>query len=574
METEPNHSPADPAGERLRAADVGFLLLAASPFLWNLGALSLWYAEERWLFIVRHMRESGDWLSLVKDGEFYGDKPYFSYWAQAASAALWGGLTEASARFPSALAGIGTVLTTAWIAARTLGRSRARAAGLVLATSFSFAMFSRLATADLWNTFFSTAAIAAYLAIRESPTILRFVGLGICLGLGGQSKGIPAIVLPVAVAACDLLGLGFARRRERPWRVFPWLRAALGAAIALAVFVGIYVGPFALAYARTGNWSALELVWRENFVRVLDAFDHRDEGPLFYCYILPAMMAPWTLWVPMAIAFGASRWNRHEGWRFLGLAFAVIFAMFTVSESRRSYYILPAFPWAAILTAGFLHECWEGAEAGAGGVARAWRLLARIPAWILFLASGVGAFLLVFGGFVPSLHEAAGPLIPSLVAFGFAFAAAAIVLGRGLLGVGDRLVAAGIFGIAWLVLGLNVTIVDALRSRSIVERGFASELRAKYPSEEFTFFSMARGLPARYYLGDGPLAKDADALASELERRGGTPILVIVEARFFEKLRSRPDLAVEIVERATAPGFGELSQAKDKLYLVRCARRG
>ena len=368
METELNHSPADPAGERLRAADVGFLLLAASPFLWNLGALSLWYAEERWLFIVRHMRESGDWLSLVKDGEFYGDKPYFSYWAQAASAALWGGLTEASARFPSALAGIGTVLTTAWIAARTLGRSRARAAGSCSRPP-SPSRCSRASRPPISGTPSSRRR-------RSRPTSRSANPQRSCDSWDwefawdwGQSKGIPAIVLPVAVAACDLLGLGFARRRERPWRVFPWLRAALGAAIALAVFVGIYVGPFALAYARTGNWSALELVWRENFVRVLDAFDHRDEGPLFYCYILPAMMAPWTLWVPMAIAFGASRWNRHEGWRFLGLAFAVIFAMFTVSESRRSYYILPAFPWAAILTAGFLHECWEGAEAGAG----AWR---------------------------------------------------------------------------------------------------------------------------------------------------------------------------------------------------------
>src|SRR5262245_22613739 len=183
--TEPmdptNAPPAAAARDErtLRWTDLAWLALGSLPLLWGLGALSAWYAEERWLFVVRHMRESGDWFSLVKDGEFYGDKPYLSYWAQGVSAALLGGLDEAAARLPSAIAGIGTVLVTAWIGARTLGRRAGIGAAAILLTSFSFAMFSRLATADLWNTFFSTSAIAIHLGLRARPTLLGFLGFGL-----------------------------------------------------------------------------------------------------------------------------------------------------------------------------------------------------------------------------------------------------------------------------------------------------------------------------------------------------------------------------------------------------------
>ena len=47
--------------------------------------------------------------------------------------------------------------------------------------------------------------------------------------------------------------------------------------------------------------SGLELVWRENIVRVFMPFDHKD--PIYsYLYNLPRILAPWTLLIGVGIA--------------------------------------------------------------------------------------------------------------------------------------------------------------------------------------------------------------------------------------------------------------------------------
>ena len=103
-----------------------------------------------------------------------------------------------------------------------------------------------------------------------------------------------------------------------------------------------------------GSQKGLAMVYRENVVRFFHPFDHR--GPIYlYVYVIFGLMAPWSALLPAALVETHSL--RHadaepaRADRFALVYFWATFIFFTLSGSRRSYYILPILPAAAILVA-------------------------------------------------------------------------------------------------------------------------------------------------------------------------------------------------------------------------------
>jgi 4-amino-4-deoxy-L-arabinose transferase-like glycosyltransferase len=104
------------------------------------------------------------------------------------------------------------------------------------------------------------------------------------------------------------------------------------------------------------------MVYRENVERYFAPFDHR--GPIYlYVYVIFGLMAPWSVFLPAALVQAHQRDARTStpglspGQRegnvdcFVLVFFWTTFIFFTLSGSRRSYYILPILPAAAILVA-------------------------------------------------------------------------------------------------------------------------------------------------------------------------------------------------------------------------------
>jgi 4-amino-4-deoxy-L-arabinose transferase-like glycosyltransferase len=127
----------------------------------------------------------------------------------------------------------------------------------------------------------------------------------------------------------------------------------------LAILIGavIYGAPFTMATHPQGADKGLWMVWRENVVRFFHPFDHR--GPIYlYVYVIFALMAPWAILLPAALTEIHTRRSIDEepakSDRFALVYFWATFAFFTLSGSRRSYYILPIFPAAAIIIARLL----------------------------------------------------------------------------------------------------------------------------------------------------------------------------------------------------------------------------
>jgi len=364
---------AQSAGSR-RAATV-VLILTAMLFFARLGVRALWSSEFRWAEIAREMILTHNYFWPTINGMVYYDKPLGSYWLVVAATYLTGAMNEAAARMPCATAGLMGVGLLILIGRRLYDLRTGVIAGVILATSFSFVFFSRHASADVETVAGELAVLALFLRFEGRVPGAWVVGLWLIMAATSLMKGLLGFVLPVLVIGtyCCLADGGWAELGRRILRGpaigrLRWLVERnrwffnRWTIVAMAIGGAIYYAPFAISNAETGSAKGLYMVYRENVQRYFDPFDHR--GPIYlYTYVIFALMAPWSALLPAAIVQAHHRRHVHaeleRSDRFVLVFFWATFLFFTLSGSRRSYYILPILPAAAILVARMLAEPME-----------------------------------------------------------------------------------------------------------------------------------------------------------------------------------------------------------------------
>ncbi len=326
---------------------LAFVVLAS-----GLSIRSLWGPEGRWAVIIREMIQRGAYCLPTTNGVPDFDKPLLSYWAAIPFAWL-GGVNEAAIRLPSVIAGVSVVSLVFCLGRRLFGPLRGLLSAVLLLSSSLFVFWSRTASAELLNTLAIWLMFWAYVAGGSEGRLrclLVFYGAG---AVGSFVKG--PVAPAVAISAIALFSLWQAaaqihREKEQKrtclifW--FRWIlsRGGLTAAVfGLILFLGLLLAPVLI----TGSWTSVSLMWKENIVRFFHPFDHRDP-PYVYPLYIARFFAPWTLFLV------ASLWDKRKGpldrgERWLLLTVLGIFMFFTLSGSRRSYYILPILPGLALI---------------------------------------------------------------------------------------------------------------------------------------------------------------------------------------------------------------------------------
>jgi 4-amino-4-deoxy-L-arabinose transferase-like glycosyltransferase len=132
-----------------RGALLLLLGVTALLLLTGLGARDLWGPETRWANIALQMLQSGDYFDPYLKGAPYYDKPLPSYWLITASAHLLGGLGPWSLRLPSVIGAWLSVWLVYLIGEQLLRKGTGLIAGWMLATTFYFLFWARVATADV-----------------------------------------------------------------------------------------------------------------------------------------------------------------------------------------------------------------------------------------------------------------------------------------------------------------------------------------------------------------------------------------------------------------------------------------
>lgn len=320
------------------------LLLGAVTLTAGLGRTAISDSDEAFYAEAgREMIQSGDWLTPRYNFEYRFQKPILFYWL-VASAYLAAGVSEAAARFWSALAGLGLVWLTYAAGRRWYDEATGLLAGTIAATSFGYVSLAHLALPDLPLACFVTAATYFGIVALETPGAARSstVAAGVAVALACLTKGPIGVVLPALV----LIPVTIRERRTLPpWRAKLVLAAAVSVALAAPWYVAM-VAIHGMAYAR-GFFLG------DNLQRFATSRFNEPRAIWFYLPIAAAGMLPWSVFLPLWIApawhglrklhsVGRTEW-RCVMWAALPLLF------FTVSIGKQPRYILPILPPLAVL---------------------------------------------------------------------------------------------------------------------------------------------------------------------------------------------------------------------------------
>ena len=320
---------------------LGFSVLVLSA---NLGLPPLWGSEGRWAVTARSMLRSGDLLSPILGVNYYWYKPLLSYWQILPFASINGDVSEFTARFPSVVWAVVMLLLTHNLAKRWFGERTALLSVGILATSFDFVFYGRDAQVEMTNAAMMLLCLWYFLKPRSDPGHVWVYVLSVVMALGANTKGLLLYAVPIF---CILI-LSVIRRE---WSWLPPLRILIKAGLlSLAVFLALP----AAASIHSATWEPLHLVWRENVLRFFGQHDHKSPFYTYFLYIF-YLAAPWSFILPFAIIHclkgGRRRLSQIPEVLIL---FGAIFLFFTLSGSRRSYYLLPVLPFVAILVANTL----------------------------------------------------------------------------------------------------------------------------------------------------------------------------------------------------------------------------
>lgn len=496
---------------RLKPWCLPLLLLVALLIFLRLEDRALWGSEGRWAEITREMQLTGNYFWPTINGVVYYDKPLVSYWLIAGVASVTGTLDEFAVRLPSAVAGFFGVVLLGLLARRLYDLHTAVVASFILATSFSYALFSRIASADIETVSGVLAALVLFLYNENRQKGWWVAAFWLTMAVTSLTKGLLGFVLPLLVLGCYSIfsesweelrrallgGKGTARLEWLAarcgwlfqWRTLPAVLAALA----------LYFLPFVVSYADMRSNVGVYKVFNENVSRFLNPFDH-EEPFYFYLYRIFPLMAPWSLFLPAALLQMYSK-SRERADRFILAYFWAVFIFFNFSASRRDYYLLPLLPAAAVLIARLFVTAREALDRRARKLMELGYLLIVVPVVV------IGLLALLPPAMRPGpLSEL--PLLPERQVFAalwvFMLAAAVFALVR--LHPERIVLSSSVLAYLGLLFLFVFMFPGAERYRG--EKGFAQEIRTQLGGDMSRVLLYRTGGPGLlfYLAAQGPMA--------------------------------------------------------------------
>src|SRR5947208_1451388 len=144
------------------------LALAAAVLLWNLWGYDLWAPDEPYFGEgAREMVVDGHWVVPYVNGAVTTDKPPLFFWLIALVSLPFGGVSAGTARLPSLLAALGTLVLTLRLARRWWGEGTAALACVFLSTMVLFWRQARSAQIDSLLCFLVLVSLSAFADFRE-----------------------------------------------------------------------------------------------------------------------------------------------------------------------------------------------------------------------------------------------------------------------------------------------------------------------------------------------------------------------------------------------------------------------
>lgn len=325
-------------------------VFAFALYLSNAGGVSIYILDEaKNAGCAREMFEKGDLIVPTFNDVLRTDKPPLHYFFMMLGYSLFG-VNPFAARFFSAVFGAATILLTFLFTRKHADGKTAALASLVLLASVHLSIQFHLAVPDPYLIFFLTAAFMSFYAALKEKKGRYLATLYLSVGLGSLSKGPVAMALPGLIF---LLFLIFSKRMS--WENIRSLRPFWGAALVLVIALPWYI----LVHLKTqGAWTEGFFI-RHNMERFTSEME--GHGGIFLITILFVLLGMFPFSVFLIQAVRKAWKERGDDFTLFSLTVSLtIIAFFSFSGTKLPNYTVPAYPFLAILLAGYLREALTG----------------------------------------------------------------------------------------------------------------------------------------------------------------------------------------------------------------------
>ena len=323
--------------------------------------------EPREASVAISMLESGNWILPQVYANEFAYKPPMAHWLMAAFSYPQGYVSEFTSRLPSTIAFICLMGCTLMFFGRRIKFQQAFIATLLLLTCIEMHRAAMTTRVDMLLTAF--IVIGLYQLFRWEDQ-LELKGLPVIipvlLGCAVLTKGPVGVILPLFVFGAYLLML-------RKYSLLTIFKALLYIGVS-SLFLPLL---WYIAAWKQGGDKFLDVVLAENFGRFFHLntpdinYDLGHENGVWYNFMtLAAGFIPWTIFFFFSL-FGLN-WQRKKGsfkqvlkdsWNnilsmekeklFSLVALVCIIFFYSIPSSKRSVYLMPAYPFIAIFLAQY-----------------------------------------------------------------------------------------------------------------------------------------------------------------------------------------------------------------------------
>lgn len=281
---------------------------------------------------------TGDWLTMHFAGEPKFDNVPLYMWLEAVMFSLFG-IHEYTARFFSALFGLGTIILVYYLGRMWYNHRVGIYAGIVMLTTQFFLKFARRAMFDITLTFF--VILALYCFWKSFDNKRYIIGFGLCTAAAILTKSVLG-TFPILICGAYLMFSG-------QWRRLFSLQFLAGS------LIGLSVASLWFIYETAVHGDAF-LGQHFGWLIFERAFETSPEKQHWYSYFwyLRKLVEHYLPWVFLA-GYGIYRMVRRNlkqksksdililCWIF------VIIGIMSIAHEKKVWYIMPVFPALALV---------------------------------------------------------------------------------------------------------------------------------------------------------------------------------------------------------------------------------
>ena len=320
--------------------------------------------EPRESIVSYSMLETGNWILSRNNGGEMAYKPPFFHWCVAAVSYVWGSVTEATSRFPSVVALVAMIMSGFCFFARRRDVRTSLVTAIICLTCFELHRAGMNCRVDMVLTALTCGALyMLYRWYEQGQRGIPLIAI-LIMSAGTMTKGPVGALIP-----CICMGAFLLMKKQNFFRAFFTM-------IGFSLLSFILPAFWYYAAWQQGGQEFYDLMMEENIGRMTNtmAYNSCVEPWWFNFLTLVYGFLPFTLLLLFSLFSlkGAKvcqcdngikgNWQKFTNWLFnlkdvdlFSIVCAVVIVGFyCIPQSKRSVYLMPAYPFIAYFIARFM----------------------------------------------------------------------------------------------------------------------------------------------------------------------------------------------------------------------------